>query len=68
MAKTKQKDLEVAPSENTEASEVAKELIFTCGGNLADGTRFEEGDVVPADVSEKELKVLREMGAIGESE
>lgn len=45
-----------------------QKLIFTCGGNLADGTRFEKGDVVPADVSEKELKVLREMGAIGESE
>ena len=45
-----------------------KELIFTVGVNLADGRRFEKGEQVPADVSEKELKVLRELGAIGESE
>lgn len=32
--------------------------------DLADGRRFFDGDKVPNDISAKELKLLREMGAI----
>lgn len=39
-------------------------LTFKTGVNLADGTRYEAGDAVPADITEKELKALYELDAI----
>lgn len=50
-----------------EAKQTAK-LVFTTGVNLADERRFEKGDIVPVDVSEKELETLREMNAVAEAE
>lgn len=45
-------------------------LTFKTGVNLrctstdADGERFEAGDAVPADITDAELKALRELDAI----
>lgn len=39
--------------------------IALVGGNLADGSRFEEGDKLSG-VSAEEIKALKEMGAIAE--
>lgn len=43
-------------------------LVFTTGVNLADERRFEKGDTVPADLSEKELAALKELDAVAEAE
>lgn len=41
-----------------------KKKTFICGGNLPDGTRFEEGDEVPANLSTAEIKSLEANGCI----
>ena len=44
-----------------------KQYIYTVGGNLADGTRFEAGDEV-GDIPAADLKALIEMDAVKEAE
>lgn len=53
---------------DTKKKKAAKELVFTVGVNLADGSRFEAGDDVPSDLSAKEIEALREMNAVAEKE
>lgn len=45
-------------------SKQARKEVFAVGGNLADGTRFEAGDPVPATLTDKERKTLEKMDAI----
>jgi hypothetical protein len=43
------------------------EYIYTTGGNLANGSRFEAGDSVKAsELSKEDLEALLEMGALAE--
>lgn len=41
-----------------------EKYLFTVGGNLSDGSRFEAGEDVPATVSESDLAALIAMGAV----
>ena len=47
---------------------ISKDGQFLSGVNLADGRRFEAGDKIPADIDEKDLEVLAELGVIGTEE
>lgn len=42
-----------------------KKEIYLTGGNLADGSRFEEGQAVPKDLPAEDRKALEKMGVIG---
>ena len=43
-----------------------KPMVFTTGCNLSDGERFEAGENVPADISDKDKTALIQMNAIAE--
>ncbi len=44
----------------------SKAFVFTTGCNLSDGERFEAGENVPADISDKDKAALIRMNAIAE--
>lgn len=41
-----------------------EKLVFIRGGNFKDGSRFEKGDMLPANISKSELETLFELNAI----
>lgn len=45
-----------------------KTFIFTNGGNLPDGTRFEAGDVVPGDLTPAVMRSLKSNGLISDDD
>jgi hypothetical protein len=52
-------------SEKSEKKEKQKlKAIFTRGGNLSDGRRFEAGAEVPDEIKQKDLEALVEMDAV----
>lgn len=57
----------IEKAETPKAKQGGKLFIALCGGNLSDGTRFEEGETLVA-VSPSDASALIEMGAIKEAE
>jgi hypothetical protein len=53
-------------TEKKQAKPKKKVMRFTVGGNLTDGSRFEAGEEVPANLTAKEKKALKDCMKEGE--